>query len=206
MIFPFFKKRIKGAIGYYGLGDWWIKSLSKYERERIMSAVSPYSLIEEDIFEMSGTAVGYLSVIADRFDSEADRDIAYKILQKANELVSESPILDQHFFYQVEIQIHYKFRAIDAFAFEKAVEACRKQISLSPSAMEEFFREYPNDALPAHVGYEQLAIILEKDTKFDEAIEICEKALNQGWNSNWQQRIDRCKKKITKAASKTSSL
>lgn len=206
MIFPFFKKRIKGAIGYYGLGDWWIKSLSKYERERIISAFSVHSLVEEDIFAMSGTAMGYLSVIADRFDNEADRGIAYKILQKANELVSESPVLDQHFFYQAEIQIYYKFRAVDTFAFEKAVEACRKQIALSLSAREEFLREYPNDALPAHVGYEQLAIILEKDTKFDEAIEICEKALKQGWNSDWQQRIDRCKKKIAKAASKTSSL
>ena len=51
------------------------------------------------------------------------------------------------------------------------------------------------ETLPAHTGFEQLAIIRERDKDYDEAILLCEEALRHGWSGDWQKRIVRCKSK-----------
>jgi len=62
------------------------------------------------------------------------------------------------------------------------------------------FREkYPGE-LPAHVGYQQLAIIREKQGDIDGAINISQKASEEGWAGDWENRIERCKKKLAKRA------
>jgi len=51
--------------------------------------------------------------------------------------------------------------------------------------------------LPTHIGYKQLAIIYEKQKKFDEALKITKKALAEGWNiEDCNNRIEKLNKKI----------
>ncbi len=52
--------------------------------------------------------------------------------------------------------------------------------------------------LPRHTGYEQLAIIREKEKDHPEAIRLCGEAMAQGWNGDWEKRIQRCKAKLSK--------
>ena len=49
---------------------------------------------------------------------------------------------------------------------------------------------------PRHHGYQQLAIILQKEGDFEEAIRICEKGLEEGWNNDFAKRMERLKKKL----------
>ena len=46
-----------------------------------------------------------------------------------------------------------------------------------------------------HTGYEQLAIILEKQREYDEAIDLCKQAQKQTWSGEWDKRIERCLKR-----------
>ena len=102
-----------------------------------------------------------------------------------------------HFFYQSKLEIYYRHRNNDLDALDKAIEGCNQQIKIAPQAAKAWKDEY-NDPLPLHKGYEQLAIILEKQEKFDEVIKLCKEAMTQGWNGSWEKRIERCEKKKEK--------
>lgn len=108
-------------------------------------------------------------------------------------------VLDLHFFYATKMKMFYKDRENPA-ALEEAIRCCLKQIELAPLAAEAFRKEFSNHKLPVHEGYDQLCIIYEKQAKYEEAIELAEKAKKQGWNGeypgHWDDRIERCRKKL----------
>jgi tetratricopeptide (TPR) repeat protein len=120
-------------------------------------------------------------------------------LKKAEKLSeTEGSVLDAHFLYGQRLEIYYKDRGVPGH-LEKAIEACNQQIALGERAAKAFRREYEASPLPSHKGYLQLAIILEKQGKFLEAIELCRKAEEQGWAGDWKKRQERCRKKTDKA-------
>ena len=47
-----------------------------------------------------------------------------------------------------------------------------------------------------HVRYKQLCIIMEKQKNFEEVIRLSRIAEEQGWNGDWDKRIEKCKKKM----------
>jgi len=108
-----------------------------------------------------------------------------------------SRILDLHFLYQHVIETYYPDREIPEF-YEKAIWGCKKQIELAKQAKQAFIDEWGDESLPSHVGYKQLAIVLEKEKKYDEAIYLCKQAKYEGWSGDWDKRIERCEKKKSK--------
>ena len=118
-------------------------------------------------------------------------------MQKAEELAPEAGVLERHFLYQTKIQTYYPSRDVDDFALPLAIEACEQQIDMSADAANAFKRQY-DMGLPAHVGYQQLAIIREKQAGFEAAITLSNKALLEGWAGDRGNRIERCKKKLAK--------
>ena len=197
------KKQIKGTIGYFGLENWWLSSFSDEERKYIENRFQPLgfsggSLTSVDITYTSQTNVGLLQGLAGWFSKEEDRHIAYRILEKAEELSkNEECVLDIHFLYGEKLKLYYKDRDKPQ-CLEKAINACKQQIALAPKAAVAFRAEYKEMSLPSHKGYEQLAIILEKQLNYKETIELCSQAEMQGWAGGWGKRIDRCKKKMAK--------
>lgn len=198
------KRMVKGSIGYFGLEGWWLSAFSDEERQYIQKKFQPLgssgdSLMSGEISYTSQTAVGLLWALAGWFSMEEERPIAYKILEKAEELSkTETLVLDVHFLYGEKINIYYKDRDKPEY-LEKAVEACKQQIELAQKAADAFKAEYKDSPLPSHKGYEQLAIILEKQKNFEETIKLCARAEEQGWAGDWGKRIERCKKKLEKA-------
>ena len=197
-------KKTKGLIGYFGLESWWLSEFSDDERRHIAETFQPLgssgdSLTSGDITYTSQTAVGLLQNLAGWFSKEKDRPIAYKLMEKAEELAeTEGSVLDAHFLYGQKLAIYYQDRETPG-CLEKAIKACKQQIALAEKAAKAFRREYKDSPLPSHKGYQQLAIILEKQGKFDETIELCRKADKQGWAGDWEKRIERCRKKADKA-------
>lgn len=193
-------KRLEGKIGYFDLANWFVSEFSDKERKHIFETFRPLgssgdSLASGTVLFTSQTAVSLLCSLAGWFSKETDRPIAYKLLRKAEELAeTESSILDAHFLYGQKLAIYYKDRE-KAGCLEKAVQACNQQIAIGEKAAEAFRKEF-NDPLPSHMGYKQLAIILEKQGDFDKTIVLCQKAHGQGWAGDWEKRIDRCRKKI----------
>ena len=120
-------------------------------------------------------------------------------MTKAEELVNPSTnILDIHFLYSNKISLYYRFRDSEPNALEVAISACKKQIEISSKAKVQFKKEYKKSPLPSHTGFEQLAIIEEKRGNFQSCIDISTTALKQGWSGDWENRIERVKRKMDK--------
>jgi hypothetical protein len=97
------------------------------------------------------------------------------------------------------MQFYYRFRKIDDFAFDVAVQAWLNQISLATDTKKAFLEEYKNSPLPSHAWYEQVCIIYEKQNKYQEALELCNKAKSEWWNNDWNKKIERITKNLNKA-------
>jgi hypothetical protein len=173
-------------------------------REKIVATFQPLggppdSLIAGDVTYSNGTAVGLLSPLAGWFRNAEDRSIAYRIIEKAEELASQADALERHFLYQAKIQTYYPFCNKDDFALPRTIEACEQQIKMSLEAAKAFREKYRGE-LPAHVGYQQLATIREKQSDFESAINISQKASDEGWAGDWENPVERFKKKAAKRA------
>lgn len=200
----FSKKKIGGDIAYHHLEDWWLSTFSEKQREYIVNkyqpmGASPRCLVEGDITYSSSTPASLLSGLASWFMGNDDRDIGRTIYQKALELSesSDDP-LDRHFTLQGLIQIYYRDRDHEGF-YDKAIYYCKEQIKMQSEAAAKFKEDYPEQLLPMHVGYDQYAIILEKEKRYPEAIALSKEADSNGWAGDWQGRIERCQKRMTKA-------
>jgi hypothetical protein len=104
------------------------------------------------------------------------------------------------------IQINYSYRNSDPNAYAQAVDACRKQISIASKAAQDFKKNYSTaqaenwwgSRLPPHTGYGQLAVILEKEKRYAEALQLVKQAKAQGWAGDWDKDIARLEKKAQK--------
>lgn len=197
-------RKVNGLIGYFGLEDWWLSEFNDEERKHIVETFLPLgssgqALESGEISYTSQTAVALLQNLSGWFSKEKDRSIAYKLIEKAEELSkTEGSILDVHFLYGHKLSIYYKDRDSPG-GLEKAIESCKQQIAISKKAAKEFLKEYDGSPLPSHKGYQQLAIIFEKQGKYTEAINLCKQAAEQGWAGDWEKRVVRCNKKEKKA-------
>lgn len=203
---PIKPQKIEGDIGYHGLEDWWIQNFDENQREYIVTTYQPMGgnprgLVEGHIDWSSASAASLLSGVSSWFMGPNDRNIGRKLLAKALELsnTSEDP-LDKHFTLQGLIQIYYRDREQPGY-YDKAIEYCKEQIKMQAAAAAKWKSDYPGDSLPAHIGYEQYAIILEKEKRFDDAITLSKEAESNGWAGDWKKRIERCEKKKAKLTS-----
>lgn len=198
------KQKIEGDIGYYGLTDWWLSEFSQQERDYIESVYHPMGtsldskpLTEGQILNSSASASNFLNGLASWFTGPNYRYIAKKILDKAESLNTVSTgfkdILDQHFTLSSMIPVYYRERDTEG-VLDKVIDLCKQQIALAPQSAKEFRKEYKGQALPSHVGYEQLIIIFAKQKNFEEAINLCKQAKKEGWSGDWDKRIARYSK------------
>ncbi len=201
-LFNLFKKKdkkIEGIIEFLGLESWWLDELDDKGRTLIQNnyvSLNGGSIIEGKITGTSQATVSMLTGLSGSFVKPDARYLAYKILNKAESLINkDTNPLDVHFLYNAKIIISYKDRDTITNGLEIAIKACEQQIAYSKIAAREFKKKYQRSPLPEHTGYKQLAIVLEKQKKYKEAIELCNSAMKQGWAGDWKKRIERCKKK-----------
>jgi tetratricopeptide (TPR) repeat protein len=198
---------VEGQIGYFGLSEWWLSAFTESEREYIQATFQPLGtepgeslLTKGTIASSSSSAGSLLGSLAGWFKKRPeDLGLALRIVAKAEECArADEDILSLHFAYQGRIQLNYRWRDEIAGALDAALEACREQIAIAPRAAEAFRREYPDQPLPMHIGYEQLAIVLEKQGLFKEALPACREALERGWAGTWEKRIARIESRARK--------
>jgi len=194
---------IHGRIAFFGFTDWWLKTFTESERLHIREMYQPLGgpkdlLVSGTVGGTTQTRLDLLIGLASWFSKPEDCSIARRVMEKAEALCdSEGTVLDRHFMYSEQVRIYYRNRDAPEY-MELAERACRLQIDLAPQAAPALRAEHPNDALPCHAGYEQLAIILEKRKEYATVIELCGQAKVQGWCGSWDARTDRCKKKQAK--------
>jgi len=193
---------IHGRIAFFGFTDWWLKTFTESERLHIREMYQPLGgpkdlLVSGTVGGTTQTRLEFLIGLAGWFSKPEDCSIARRIMERAEALCdSEGTVLDRHFMYSEQVRIYYRNRDKPEY-MELAERACRRQIDLAPQSIPALLAKYPDD-MPGSLGYEQLAIILEKRKEYDMAINLCAQAKTQGWYGSWDTRIDRCKKKQAK--------
>jgi hypothetical protein len=195
----------EGYIAYYNLEDWWLNTFTEEERNHMVDIFQPMGASEDILskgkLEMlsNNSSLSFLTNLTGWFDNPGDRSIAHRIISKAEEFVeAEKDIINLHFFYPTKMKLFYKDRDSDTASLQISIDSALKQIEISEKSAIAFKKEYPDSQLPAHEGYSQLCIILEKQGRFDEAIGYANQAKKQGWNGDWNNRIARCQKKNDK--------
>jgi hypothetical protein len=192
--------QVHGELGYFGLGDWWLRTFSATERQTIEAAYQPPGLSRGDRPLTEGsrspswaTAAGLLTALAGSLrKNPQDRSLAIQLLAKAQDrAIAENDVLGLHFAYQESIRLHYTWRDRFADAMDLAFAACYKQTKIASLAARAFADAYPGRSLPAHVGYEVMVVILEKQGQFAKALEVSKQAQSEGWPGNWASRIQR---------------
>ncbi len=199
----------EGYIGYFNLKDWWLNTFTEEERNHMVAIFQPMGASRDTLikgkFEMlsNSSPLSFLTSLTGWFDNPRDRNLAHKIISKAEDFVgTEKDILNLHFFYPTKMKLFYKNRDSDPKSLQISIDSALKQIEIAEKAAAEFKKEYPDSPLPAHEGYSQFCIILEKQGKFDEAVKYAKQAKDQGWNGDWDNRIAKCQKKIEKMQQK----
>ncbi|MFN3795577.1 MAG: hypothetical protein ACK4RX_13020 [Chitinophagaceae bacterium] len=192
-----------GLLGSYGLYDWWINSFTEEERNRFKELFKPMGMSYDDLTKgsmgFSKTIVWFLTMLAGFTRNKSDVSIALKFLHKAEEFIDRATTIDKHFLYQELIQSHYKLRE-NINHLEHAKAYCYKQIAIATDVAKQFLKEY-GAPLPAHAGFYQLSIILDKEKEFEEAIKICKEAKRQNWSGDWEKRIINLENKLRKSTS-----
>jgi tetratricopeptide (TPR) repeat protein len=181
---------------YFNLADWWLQTFTDDETTRVARYflnVYPSNAVLED-YEPAitdQTPVGFLLSL--NFGPLPEMyDICARCLDKVASLTTDPKML--HKVLSSRIAMTYRRRADDPSALEQTIKLCEQQIRLAPEAKARFLAEGP--PLVIHPGYKQLAIIRERQGRFEEAMRLAEAALAEGWQGDWETRIDRLKKKI----------
>lgn len=176
------------------LYSWWVGEFTPEERRYMEASIGVNAIISRD------GSLGYfgsLTSLCTWLLTGDDVLLALRIMAKAVEIreAEMGSAVDRHFTYTMMIQVYYQARDRDRNALALALEACEKQIALAPQVI----RERPDDwaqGLPAHLGFQQLAIVRERERDFEAAISLSEQALSQGWTGDWERRIARCRRKL----------
>ena len=191
-----------GLLGYYHLLDWWKNDFNNDEQLYILARYKPMGgsgLINGTLSSSSASSINFLTGLQTWFTNLTDKVISEKILKKAETLITEeTAILDIHFLYNCLLKHYYKKRNIDNEFYELAKVYCKKQIEISQKVKDTFITEPWFTVLPRHKGFEQLAIIFEKEKRFAGAIQLCVRGKEMGWNGDWDKRISNLENKLAR--------
>lgn len=123
-------------------------------------------------------------------NEETDPGIVAQIEKEVAERARGSGVNRRHFALMEIMNEHYKKRDGDPFALSLAIEASIQMIELAPK-----FKKYCEDSwtgpLASHPGFHVLSLIRENQGQLDEAIALCKVASAQGWNGDWEKRLER---------------
>lgn len=187
-----------------------------------MSPDAPSILLHGNISFSSANTTSWLTTLADWFigaDPEK-RELAIRIADKAWELKDKSgpsegadDVFSRHLALGGMMKIYYRHRD-NPEHFARAVECAWSQIAMQEDAMKAWLEQEANrhthlrlhnpdyvapspSPPPSHPGYRQMAIILEKEKRFHEALDLVVEAQAAGWQGDWEKRAERLRKKLS---------
>lgn len=197
---------VAGEVAYFGLVSWWSALFTEAERDRIETLFQPPGFSPSARPLTTGhkrldfySAAALLTALAGYLrEDPADRDLAMRVLAKAEERAKgQDDILGLHLVYQEMIRLHCRWREQFPDAVDLICGACHKQIAIATRVAEVFQDKRPGQVLPLHMGFQMMAVVLEQEGSYAQAIELCKQARFQGWSGNWTWRIGCLARKLS---------
>lgn len=196
---------VEGELAYFGLASWWSGVFSESQREHMEDVFRPAGIPPDAKPLTTGrkqlsfhSAASLLAALAACLrNTLEDRSLALRVLSKAEERAkAEEDVIGLHLTYQALIRLHCRWRNHLPESLDLLYGACHKQIAIAPEVAQVLRERRPEEALPLHIGFQMMAIILHKDELCAKAIEICKQARFQGWSGNWTWRIGSLAKEL----------
>lgn len=155
----------------------------------------------------------------DNIDNVSNKNLSTKRLNNESKQFLDiavhpprNKLIDRHFYYNNAIEHYYKLRDKEEGALDKCVKLCKEDIEISSEVLRlmknnRTFKHYDESGklifTPPHFpSFKKLAIIYDKQERYEEAIEVCKIAmqynLKDGTKGGFEGRITRLKNKLNK--------
>lgn len=181
-----------------GLEDWYV-NLSDEQQQKLheystfFGTGGEMNLLDTGTAETSQSAQEYLKGVGSTAASEKDYEFAEMVLLEALDR-EDGSATSTHFTYNELIDVYYKQRDDREDAIEKCIEYCKKDIEIA----DEFVAEFGE--VPRIPSFKRLAIIYERQERYEDAIAVCDQALEigttDGTKGGFEGRKDRLRKKL----------
>ena len=195
---------IHGDVRRFDLVEWFTSEFTDDEQEVMANTYQPGAdsprrpLIEGNSAGFRTSRVSFLSSLAGWFVDPGHLSIAERVFDKATSLASdETDVLDRHCLLSEVIRIYSRQGKQEPYR-SRALDACRQQVAISGEAAVAWRMNYAGFPMPSHQGLERLSILLERQGEYEDAIQLCTKALNEGWPGDWEKRIARCRRSVAR--------
>lgn len=192
---PLYESQYDGFIGKFELDDWWEKEFTEREKNYISSKKPE---LTSGNYSSTKSPAEFLIETSSWFTNKEDGDISLKLLKKSLSLVNRENYTELHFIYTNLIKTLYKLRDEDPNYLDECINYCKKDIKLYEEKLKyiSFFKEN-NTHIPS---FKRLAIIYEKQNKYEKAVEISKKALNYNLGDHteggFKGRLKRLERKL----------
>lgn len=198
-----FSSKAGGIIHYLNLDDFWF-SLSSSQRAKMISYGKKNmgqsgSIAEGKVTSSSARPLQFLTSMLTCSISDHDYDLSDSIIRYGTGIMDNSKLVDQHFFLMTAADCYYKQRDTRDNGLYLSEQFNRADVDLFPRYKSALKREM-GGVLPRIPSFSQLAIIYEKEGRYQDAIDICRLALKNGvqekTKSGFEGRIEKLEKKI----------
>lgn len=97
--------------------------------------------------------------------------------------------LSLHDYFTKQIRYYFERRNEDPVALHRTIRYCERQIEYAPVAAKAYWMDPYTYALPKHPGYDTLIFLYQEVEEWDGAIRLAKKAKKQGWDGDWESKI-----------------
>lgn len=179
---------VGGAITALGLADWWLADLTEQQRQQVREAAGPSYLVahagatavDGGSFRSPLSPARDLATLAGIVDRDVDRSLALALADRALAMAQapgSGSAVDRHFALQMLIDLYRGGRTRPREA-DRWEAACRAQIAIGGEVAADMRLRYPDEPLPVHRGFVDLARIYRGTPEGDQ---INAARTSQGW-------------------------
>ena len=192
------EQSVPDLIEVLNLREWYL-NLSDGQRQKLHDYSTSFTtegevnMLEGNVEATTQTAQGYLKGVGSTAASQKDYEFAEMVLVAALE-AEDGSATDTHFIYDTLIDTYYKQRDEREDAIEKCIEYCKKDIAIAQDFVDEF------GEVPVIPSFKRLAIIYEKEERYEDALDVCDRALEfgtaDGTKGGFEGRKERIRNKM----------
>ncbi len=189
---------VPDLIAVLDLEEWYL-DLSDEDRQKLHQYSTSFgtggevNLLDQSVANTSQTSQEYLKGVGATAASENDYEFAEQVLHTALEF-EDGSATSTHFTYNELIDVYYKQRDEQDDAIEKCIEYCEKDIEIADDFVDEL------GDVPRIPSFKRLAIIYENQERYEEALDVCDQALEirttDGTKGGFEGRKERIRKKM----------